>query len=65
MDPSRVNKIDGYDVVPGSVRLTGRVGEEDGEKVVQIAYTFAQQPGESIPMPNRTKWMYEEDLQYL
>lgn len=63
MDLSHVNKIDGYDVVPGSVKLTGRVSEEE-ERVVQIAYTFEEQPGESIPMPNRTKWILEEDLQY-
>lgn len=64
MDLSRVNKIDGYPVVPGSVKLTGRVSEEE-ERVVQLAYTFAEQPGESLPMPNRTKWIMEEDLQYL
>lgn len=61
---SHVKKIDGYDVVPGSVKLTGRVLREE-EHFVQIAYTFAQQPGESLDMPNRTKWIMEEDLQYL
>lgn len=64
MDLSHVNKIDGYPVVPGSVRLTGRV-REDEERVVQIAYTFAETPGESVPIPNRVKWIMEEDLQYL
>lgn len=65
MDLRHVTKIDGYPVVPGSVKLTGRVSEEDGERVVQIAYTFSEQPGETVPIPNRVKWLVEEDLQYL
>lgn len=65
MNLSHVTKIDGYPVVPGSVKLTGRVCEEGGERVVEIAYTFAQSPGESLPMPNRTKWLIEEYIEYL
>ena len=64
MDLRHVTKIDGYPVVPGSVKLTGRV-REDEERVVQIAYTFSEQPGETVPIPNRVKWIFEEDLQYL